>query len=432
MSEESCFFSTKVYENAEELPKAEIRFDAPQLETNVQLIDLGKGAYCLNHSLRLEQIYGGKVLRDAYYNIQSGREHLIEDRLRQTLYERGFLVPPGVSPDREHRRLMLLEDKKKEISVSFTLLRILLTDICNLACSYCKVVQNVASPLTTPTGFDQLEEVIKFFFENSIPERNKIIHITGGEPTLFWDSIEYIIELKEKYERQNENIWIVMGTNATRIDDEKAKFLAKKDVKCIVSMDGPEDIHDTLRVTRGGEGSWKEVDKGIKKLKNAGVEVSISMVLGKHTIDKAHSIIEWFLKEYQPTGLGVNFMKPPTPEQKDYRYLIDPTVYADTMYDIHKTFRDRGLFLELVYRKLQPFVEQRYRFHDCGAAGGTNLNVDAKGNVGPCKSFLVMGQLALDKLDSDSYRSSVIAQWRKRSPIMQLQWACIQTSIHRW
>lgn len=407
---------TKVYDSANDLPECKISKN-PQFDTNVQLIDMGDGAYCLNNSLRLEQIYGGEILKSSFQRIQNGDKDLIDDKLLKALFDKQFLVQPRKSPDQEHRRLMKKEDQKKDVSVSFTLLRVLLTDICNLACSYCKVVQNVTTPLITPTSNSRLDEVVKFFYENSDPQRNKIIHITGGEPTLFWEQVCHIIDLKEKYERPDEKIWIVMGTNATRIDDERARYLAEKDVKCIVSMDGPAEIHDTLRCTKGGQGSWEIVNRGIKRLKEAGVEVSISMVLGKHTINDAHSIIDWFLDEYEPTGLGVNFMKPPTPEQKDYEYLIDPNLYADTMYGVHKAFRDRGLFLELVYRKLQPFVEQRYRFHDCGAAGGTNLNVDAKGNIGPCKSFLVMDKLAMKNLDAQEYRTSVVSKWRKRSPI---------------
>jgi radical SAM protein with 4Fe4S-binding SPASM domain len=182
-------------------------------------------------------------------------------------------------------------------------------------------------------------------------------------------------------------------------------------------MDGPEEIHDTLRRNWAGRGSWKDVDRGILKLKQAGAEVSLSMVLGKHSIDRAKETIQWFLDRYQPTGMGVNFMKPPTPQQKNYDQLIDEGYYSEIMYDIHRQFRDRGLFLELVFRKLQPFVEQRYRYHDCGAAGGTNLNIDAKGNIGPCKSFLIMKRLALGTLSAAEYSSQVIAQWRKRSPV---------------
>jgi len=380
------------------------------------LLDLGDGAWCLNHALRQQQIYGGLILRDAYEDLLNG--HLPNSaELTQSLQSCGFVAPPGQPPEAFHRSLMATEDAKAEVHPSFTLLRILLTDVCNLSCSYCKVIPNVLAPQAQPTSDDRLAEVVQFFFTHSEPGRPKIIHVTGGEPTLFFEQVRHIVDLKHRLERPGENCWIVLGTNATLIRDHHAAFLGQNDVKCIVSMDGPEEIHDKLRRNHGDRGSWRMVDAGVRRLMKAGAEVSLSMVLGQHNLDRAEEIIGWFLDEYQPTGLGVNFMKPPTPDQADYDQLIGPDAYADRMYGVHKAFRDRGLFLELIYRKLAPFVEQRYRFHDCGAAGGTNLNVDAKGNVGPCKSFLVMDRLAMRTLDIDAYRSAVVSEWRKRSPI---------------
>jgi uncharacterized protein len=407
---------SKVYASADELPRSAVAGDRPSPESNTQLIRVGDEAWCLNHALRQEQVYGGAIIKDAYESLRVGQ--MPRDReLAQMLVEKGFAVAPGGVPDEFHRQLMIQEDAKQDVTPSFTLLRILLTDVCNLSCSYCKVIPNVLAPQAAPTEENRLSEVIEFFFTHSRVDQPKIIHITGGEPTLFFHQIEYIVATAEQVARPGENFWFVIGTNATLIREQHAAFLAEHDVKCIVSMDGPEEIHDALRKNHGGRGSWRMVDAGVRRLKKAGAEVSLSMVLGQHNLDRADQIIGWFLDEYQPTGLGVNFMKPPTPEQKDYDQLIDPDRYADRMYGIHRAFRDRGLFLELVYRKLQPFVEQRYRFHDCGAAGGTNLNVDAKGNVGPCKSFLVMDRLAMRSLDIDAYRSAVVSEWRKRSPI---------------
>ncbi|MBO0884679.1 MAG: radical SAM protein, partial [Mycobacterium sp.] len=407
---------TGVYANASALPSAGSTAGKPTWETNVQLIDLGNGAWCLNHALRQEQIFGGSGLRDAYYQVAAGG--IVADReLSGVLLDAGFLAGPGTLPEHFHRQLMATEDAKTDVTPSFTLLRVLLTDMCNLSCSYCKVIPNVQAPQAEPTDAQRLTEVIQFFFTHSDPARSKIIHITGGEPTLFFSQVQHIVTTATRQARPDENFWFVLGTNATLIRPHHARFLADHDVKCIVSMDGPEQVHDELRRNHGGRGSWHMVDAGIRRLQDAGAEVSLSMVLGQHNLDRAEGIIGWFLDTYRPTGLGVNFMKPPTPDQTDYVQLIDPHRYAERMYAIHKAFRDRGLFLELVYRKLQPFVEQRYRFHDCGAAGGTNLNVDAKGNVGPCKSFLVMDRLAMRELDINNFRSAVVAEWRKRSPI---------------
>lgn len=67
--------SSGVYRNAEDLPTPRALTDRPQLETNIQLLDLGDGAWCLNHALRQQQIYGGLILRDAYEDLLNGHLH---------------------------------------------------------------------------------------------------------------------------------------------------------------------------------------------------------------------------------------------------------------------------------------------------------------------------------------------------------------------
>ena len=110
-------------------------------------------------------------------------------------------------------------------------------------------------------------------------------------------------------------------------------------------------------------------------------------------------------------------MKPPTPEQADYKYLIDEKKYAQTIYDLHKRFRNRGVFFELAYRHLETFVKRECRYHDCGAAGCTNLNIDAKERIGPCKSFLLMNKLAMSNIKIEDYKKSVSLDWEKRSTL---------------
>jgi uncharacterized protein len=90
--------------------------------------------------------------------------------------------------------------------------------------------------------------------------------------------------------------------------------LAEHNVKCIVSMDGPEEIRDELRKNHGARGLWRMVDRGVRRLKTPAPKCHCLWCLASTTYDRAEQIIEWFLDEYQPTGLGVIFMKPPIPE----------------------------------------------------------------------------------------------------------------------
>jgi uncharacterized protein len=386
-----------------------------ELENDALLIDLGNGVHCLTHALRHRQMFGDERLRATVLGLTGGQ--VADDSILAMMRAEGFIAGPGQDKNALRHELAEREAGRVATEPNFSLLRVLLTDYCNLKCDYCKVVQNVAAPQKAPTGTRRLTEVIEYFFRNSAADQPKIIHCTGGEPTLHWNELEHLLREKQRCSRPAENCWVVIGTNATLITDARAEILARHGAKCIVSMDGPQEVHDLLRPNHADRGSWAQVDRGIRILQEHGVEVSISTVFGAHNLSRADEIIEWIMAEYRPTGMGVNFMKPPTAEQRDYEYLIDGEDYAETLYAIHRKWRDHGLFLELVHRKVEPFVKGYYRFHDCGAAAGANLNLDAKGKVGPCKSFLVMDRLALSDLDETDYRDSVLTQWRMRSPI---------------
>ena len=61
-------------------------------------------------------------------------------------------------------------------------------------------------------------------------------------------------------------------TNGTLIDEEWASFFKEHDYLVGISIDGPRDIHDAYRVTKGGRGSFEKVMRGLGHLRDAGVE----------------------------------------------------------------------------------------------------------------------------------------------------------------
>ena len=51
--------------------------------------------------------------------------------------------------------------------------------------------------------------------------------------------------------------------NGTKLDPDWAAFFKKHDFLVGISIDGPREIHDTYRVTRGGRGSFDQVMQGL-------------------------------------------------------------------------------------------------------------------------------------------------------------------------
>ncbi len=64
-------------------------------------------------------------------------------------------------------------------------------------------------------------------------------------------------------------------TNATKLDEEWAEFFNEHDFLVGISIDGPQEIHDTFRVTKSGRGSFDQVMRGLGHLRAAGAEYNV-------------------------------------------------------------------------------------------------------------------------------------------------------------
>ena len=153
------------------------------------------------------------------------------------------------------------------LSVSYTI-----TNRCNKRCTYCKVWDTKEKELTTEEAIRMIDEMAGMGCQR--------MGITGGEPLLRKDIGEVIEHSKEK------GIFTGLVTNGSlvpkRIDEIDGLDLLQ------VSLDGPEEIHDMHR----GEGSYKEAIKAIEIAKEKGLEVWVTTVLTKHSIDGIDFVLD--------------------------------------------------------------------------------------------------------------------------------------------
>lgn len=381
-----------------------------------------KKRFCLTHSLTLQQVYGNKIIRN-FYNTYKGKEFALkkietffngDEKFVKKLIKNKILVRNYKTDSLVKKQIYQKKDTFTENKNNYSLLRILLTDICNLNCSYCKVEKNIKSPTKMSTPACKLIKAINLI-NSSDSTKPKIIHITGGEPLIFFNKIKFLVNYIKKIDVNN-SINIIIGTNAILMSEEIVNFIKKSHIKLIVSLDGTRRMHNLLRVDHAGKGSFDRVIKGLEIIRKKEIEYGLSLVVGKHNVDKLLQTTRWIINNFKPASLGVNFIKPPTPGLTKYKYLISPKLYALKIYEVFQKVRSKGVYLELVMRKAEPFVYRKFKFYDCGASAGTTINIDAKGNVGPCKSFLIMGK-DYSKSTKTSFYSSILNRWKKRSPI---------------
>src|SRR5262249_38809076 len=149
-----------------------------------------------------------------------------------------------------------------------------------------------------------LEQYIKQLLE-SHQTPTVIVAWQGGEPTLmgvefYRRSVEYV----QKYRRPGQQVEYTFQTNGILIDDERAAFFKEHDVLIGLSVDGPREMHDAYRVTKGGRGTFDEVMRGLGFLRSHGVRFNILCTVNAANGDHGRRVYRFFRDE-----LGADWMQ---------------------------------------------------------------------------------------------------------------------------
>jgi uncharacterized protein len=117
------------------------------------------------------------------------------------------------------------------------------THACNLACVYCFVRNYYPDQ-----GGMMTMETARRAIDMISPKSALSVGFFGGEPLLNWDLIQqvtaYVMDLAAK---RGVGKSLHVTTNAILLDDEKIKFLDDNGFSLIVSLDGPEELHNQMR-----------------------------------------------------------------------------------------------------------------------------------------------------------------------------------------
>ena len=118
----------------------------------------------------------------------------------------------------------------------------------------------------------------------------------GGEPTLAGvDFYRRAIEFQKRY-AGDRVITNSLQTNAILLDEEFCNFLKEHDFLVGVSVDGPAELHDTYRMTKGGFESLKGTLRGLELLRRFEVRFNLLCVVHRDNAKQPLRVYE-FLKE---------------------------------------------------------------------------------------------------------------------------------------
>ena len=231
---------------------------------------------------------------------------------------------------------------------------------CNLRCKYCFEFKKNGDYYDV--HHLSIEYVENFILRaaNIFPKSHILWLLHGGEP--FITGPEYVRRLinciKSANKQYDVDFQLAVQTNGTLLSDEYIKILEDNadilsERVVSISLDGPQEINDKVRLTAGGASSFSNVVDGIRRIQKSKLDFSTISVIGAHNVDRPEDVYN-FMKE-----MGARLCKfipcyNFSDSGKAERFGINPMQYAEFMcrvfdiwlHDLPKTPKEKCLVID--------------------------------------------------------------------------------------
>jgi uncharacterized protein len=162
----------------------------------------------------------------------------------------------------------------------------------------------------------------------------------GGETTLLPISFyEKAVLLQSQFRRVGQVVRNTIQTNGTRLTSEWISFFRANQFAVGVSLDGPPELNDRVRVHPSGRGSSTEIRRGMDLLREGGVAFSVLMVIDEDALAMGPDSIFDFLLSSGVNNVGFLAAKP----------LNHPSAAPGTQVPHYVDPKRMGVFLKSIY-----------------------------------------------------------------------------------
>jgi len=281
-----------------------------------------------------------------------------------------------------------------------TSLYLMPTGECNCVCNYCYC--QPGGKRGDPDLFMKIAESFTDHICSTNPTDRPQIRFTGGEP---WLEKELLQEVFDLFLRSVPDGWVVVNTNGTILPaDRLSDWRGNERLIHVVSLDGPEVLHDSRRKTAAGLGTFHEVVKGVKMLMDLDLPVYLNTVLDTESSGHLPELLRFTSSELGLGELSISLLHldkdPLSPEE---RYVLLKNAYSEAS--------SRSIRLGGHHRLL---LGNRIPELRCDA-GNTTVLVDPRGMVHACQRFV--GRVKPDCVWTEEFDWSSFSSGQRCGPV---------------
>ncbi|WP_031514289.1 thioether cross-link-forming SCIFF peptide maturase [Desulfofalx alkaliphila] len=288
---------------------------------------------------------------------------------------------------------------------------------CNLRCRYCFAGQGPFGGDRSLMSFETGQAAIDFLIKQSGSRKNIEIDFFGGEPLLNFKVVQQLVDYgTQKASLANKKIKFTLTTNALLLNEEIEQYLIEHGISAVLSLDGRKEVHDQMRPTARGGGSYAQVLKNIKRFveKDPPGGYYIRGTYTRHNLDFCQDLIHLIDQGFKDISVEPVVAGP----EHDYSLRSEDLdtlreqykQLTDKIYSMYQEGKEINFFHFNVDLEGGPCLAKR--LSGCGA-GHEYMAVTPDGSLYPCHQFVGQPQFKIGDVRSPELNQGVMAQYKE-------------------
>ncbi len=263
---------------------------------------------------------------------------------------------------------------------------------CNLRCKYCFAgtgeFHGERMFMKPETG----KKALDFLIARSGNRRNLEVDLFGGEPLMNFEAVKEIVAYGRALEKEHgKQINFTITTNGVALNDEVIDYLNEEMYNIVISLDGRKEIHDALRPTPNGKGSYDIIAENAKKLveRRGGKEYYIRGTFTSKNLDFTKDVEHMAELGFDRVSLEPVVLPGESPyallESDLERVLSEYDTLASFLWEREQKGKHIVFFHFMIDLGNGPCLKKR--ISGCGA-GSEYVAVTPEGDIYPCHQFV--------------------------------------------
>ena len=293
-----------------------------------------------------------------------------------------------------------------------------ITERCPWRCKHCYQESYTTPEMKLDELFAVRDQFLELLDSFDPPLKKGHINITGGEPFVRTDILEFLAGIAKYKDRWT---WSLLS-NGAFLNKENVKYVAALGINGFqVSMEGMEEQNDAIR----GKDAFRKTVNALKLLVEAGSGTRVSLTLTRKNKDEIFKMAV-FLSGLGVRRLGVRRVVPWGNGEGMREFMPEPEELQRLYEEIERTnawLIDHGHFLRVGGGCESGFFYDKVKSHPktgeplmtrnrCGVKDGRIIVVMPDGAVFPCRRFPIpLGKLSERSL-ADIYNSPIMSGFR--------------------